>query len=1219
MTPLQPFFLFLLLLPPLASTLEPRRFLPYDSDNTHTFHEEGVFDYSTMLLREDLDLLVVGASGMLYALHLNDISKKNDSVKWDVTPQQVLKCEDPRFHVATYCRNQIKTLLKTQDDRMLVCGTNALAPRCDHMSYVDGKLTLEGKEESGEFKCPSDPSESSASLMIGDDVYSATESVFSRSPPNFVRTLENKDTFTDPKFVAMEMMPESENSDTGDDDKIYLFFSEKDVEYETYKPILSRVARVCKGDLGGVRSFHQRWTSFVKARLQCPDPGSKRPYIIQDSYRWCDPQQDWKSCLFFTVFTSSPGSAVCVYSVTDISREFSEGQFMTRVGIKWQPYNDSLPVPRPGSCIDYAARKAGINQSLLLPPETLELMKKNLIMEDIQPVGGKASLVTQRGEFTRIIVDQVQTTDGDSHHVMFIGTKKGTILKAVNYDGEMFIIQEVQVFKTPEPIKILKFSSVRRQIYAGSDSGVVQVSASSCGRSLSCVDCVLARDPYCGWDQAAGRCTALSAAPSLLLQSVKEGNACLCPKTDVFVFCLDAFHRAFHEEGVFNYSTMLLREDLDLLVVGASGMLYALHLDDISKKNDSVEWNVTPEQVTNCVWKGKNGAIDCRNQIKTLLKRQDNRMYVCGTNAFNPKCDYMAYEDGKLTLENKRESGVGRVPYDPFERSTAIMLENDLYSATSVNFRATQKVLVRRSQTLMRTDDRRSWFYDPDFVSLEMIPESENSDTGDDDKIYLFFTETAVEYDSYKDVLVSRVARVCKGDRGGARTLQDKWTSFIKARLECPVLDSKLPYVIQDSYRWCDPQQDWKSCLFFAVFTSQTPPTDMSAVCVYQVPDVSRVFAEGQFMTEEVVGGIDLKWFKHHKELPVPRPGACIDNAARKAGFVQSLDLPDSTLMFIQKHPLIGDPVRPVGQKALLFIKGVNFTRIIVDQVQSADGDSHYVMFIGTERGTIMKAVNYDGEMIIIEEVQVFKRSEPVKILKFSNVTRQIYAGSDSGVVQVSASSCGRSLSCVDCVLARDPYCGWDQAAGRCTALSAAPSLLLQSVKEGNASLCPKTEVPTEKKSLAAPGYLKLLCSSESKLATIRWEKDHSPLVSSPRRLELEDGLFILNVSKSDAGLYRCLSVGRSREDEYITVIAQYNVTMEEETREAQVEPFNYPVLAQQIGLVLAVCAFYGLLVWNFYKGHLRVPCKCKRQRHRVDQESHVCTNSKDQPENEEN
>lgn len=34
-----------------------------------------------------------------------------------------------------------------------------------------------------------------------------------------------------------------------------------------------------------------------------------------------------------------------------------------------------------------------------------------------------------------------------------------------------------------------------------------------------------------------------------------------------------------------------------------------------------------------------------------------------------------------------------------------------------------------------------------------------------------------------------------------------------------------------------------------------------------------------------------------------------------------------------------------------------------------------------------MKAVNYDGEMFIIEEVQLFQHRESIKIMKFSNVT----------------------------------------------------------------------------------------------------------------------------------------------------------------------------------------------------------------------------------------
>lgn len=33
--------------------------------------------------------------------------------------------------------------------------------------------------------------------------------------------------------------------------------------------------------------------------------------------------------------------------------------------------------------------------------------------------------------------------------------------------------------------------------------------------------------------------------------------------------------------------------------------------------------------------------LECKNYIRILHKMEDNRMYVCGTNAFDPECDYM--------------------------------------------------------------------------------------------------------------------------------------------------------------------------------------------------------------------------------------------------------------------------------------------------------------------------------------------------------------------------------------------------------------------------------------------------------------------------------------------------------------------------------------------------------------------------------------------------
>lgn len=51
---------------------------------------------------------------------------------------------------------------------------------------------------------------------------------------------------------------------------------------------------------------------------------------------------------------------------------------------------------------------------------------------------------------------------------------------------------------------------------------------------------------------------------------------------------------------------------------------------------------------------------------------------------------------------------------------------------------------------------------EPNFVYLDFVEESFESQDGDDDKIYLFFSENAMEYDFYSKVVVSRVARVCK-------------------------------------------------------------------------------------------------------------------------------------------------------------------------------------------------------------------------------------------------------------------------------------------------------------------------------------------------------------------------------------------------------------------------------------------------------------------------
>ena len=51
--------------------------------------------------------------------------------------------------------------------------------------------------------------------------------------------------------------------------------------------------------------------------------------------------------------------------------------------------------------------------------------------------------------------------------------------------------------------------------------------------------------------------------------------------------CLDEL-KSFREDGIFNYSTMLMRDDLGVLLLGAREAIYALDINDISVRKSAV-------------------------------------------------------------------------------------------------------------------------------------------------------------------------------------------------------------------------------------------------------------------------------------------------------------------------------------------------------------------------------------------------------------------------------------------------------------------------------------------------------------------------------------------------------------------------------------------------------------------------------------------------------
>ncbi|KAJ4939302.1 hypothetical protein JOQ06_028752 [Pogonophryne albipinna] len=377
---------------------------------------------------------------------------------------------------------------------------------------------------------------------------------------------------------------------------------------------------------------------------------------------------------------------------------------------------------------------------------------------------------------------------------------------------------------------------------------------------------------------------------------------------------------------------------------------------------------------------------------------------------------------------------------------------NTFYSAASSNFLGTELVFQRHGLNPLKTEMLLSWFNEPTMISLCLVEASKNSEDGIDDFVVLFFTENAV----------SRIARVCKSDMGGQRTLQGKWTSFLKVRLDCPFGNVGSTSLVQDAFLLQD-QKDWRDSIFYATFTINSESSgacSQSAVCAYKLSDISRVFS-GRFLTESDTGS----WDRYTGEEPFPHPGSCINDELRAEGVMTSLDFSDKTLLFVKNHPLMEGAVTPITGKPLLVRIGTLFSKIVVDQVTSLDGQLHQVMFIGTESGWLQKAVRFDGEEgRVIEELQVFQTPQPVNFLQLSSKTGQLYGGANGVAVQVNVRDCSRYTSCDDCLLARDPYCGWDMISGQCVSVVGAfLKSIIQSLTDGDLQKCPISDLETVK------------------------------------------------------------------------------------------------------------------------------------------------------------
>uniref|UniRef100_A0A3Q3MXD5 Sema domain-containing protein n=1 Tax=Mastacembelus armatus TaxID=205130 RepID=A0A3Q3MXD5_9TELE len=454
---------------------------------------------------------------------------------------------------------------------------------------------------------------------------------------------------------------------------------------------------------------------------------------------------------------------------------------------------------------------------------------------------------------------------------------------------------------------------------------------------------------------------------------------------------------AFSHPGVRDYSQLTLDLTRNELIVGARNHLFRLDLSNLSLIQ-ATEWAPDEETRKSCQSKGRSVMLE-------------------------------------------RVNGVARCPYDPRHNSTAVVTESgELYAATVIDFSGRDPVIYRSMGGMppLRTAQYNSkWLNEPHFISAYDIGLF----------TIFFLRENAVEHDCGKTVY-SRVARVCKNDIGGRFLLEDTWTTFMKARLNCS-RSGEIPFYYNElQSTFYLPEQD----LIYGIFTTNVNSIAASAVCAFNLSAITQAF-NGPFRSQE---NPRSTW------LPTPNPihnfqcGTIEDEGPNEG-------LTERSLQDAQRLYLMNDVVQPESVDPLVMQDDVRFSNLVVDIVQGMD-TLYHVMYISTEYGTILKALatpNKNLQGCYLEEMELFPLGvrEPILSLQILHSDRSLFVGLNDRVLKIPLERCSTYKTETLCLEARDPYCGWDFRQRRCTTLEDSSNM---SQWKQNISVCPLRNQTTD-------------------------------------------------------------------------------------------------------------------------------------------------------------
>ncbi|XP_069581790.1 semaphorin-4A-like [Brachyistius frenatus] len=605
----------------------------------------------------------------------------------------------------------------------------------------------------------------------------------------------------------------------------------------------------------------------------------------------------------------------------------------------------------------------------------------------------------------------------------------------------------------------------------------------------------------------------------LLLLLLNSSDSLPPPRTSFLLNSSDRPLVHFRLPTLVNTTTLLLSPDGSTLYVGARDVILSLDVSqsDVIKLKRQVRWSPSDDEVNSCRVKGKNPTVDCPNFVHVLQQINSSHLYACGSFAYNP---HDAFIDADSLSMVHRDGAKGRCPFSPFQRSVAVADDGELFTASTVDFRGVKPQISRHfsrdGRPDVSLDSSVSLLEEPSFVGAALDrPER---------KLYFFFSEVGKEFSFVDELRIARVAQVCKNDVGGQRTLQRKWTSFAKALLLCQA-PKQLPFsVLHDVFSLPPPEGgDASDALFYGLFTSQWFSGPQSAVCVFKLQDIKDVFA-GSYRTFDM---------KSYQWSPLLETHAYLG----QCGLAGSSD---SDLAEVKRTFLTSGSVRPVGGGPIVVSSEQRFNRVAVMKTQAANGKHYIILFLLTDSGFLHKVVLSDRGPRVIEEIQVYTEPQTVRSLVLSSSKGVLYVGTSKGVTAVPVSTCSTYTTCTQCVLARDPLCGWSRTRRLCSGVDGRHDDMVQQLEDGGVEDgCGRQMEPSED-TVSAPlnRAVTLRCVKPSNMAALTW--------TSPRFQQLPEDLFIQSADSSlrflatpdTFGTYRC----EAEEGGFREVVARYDV-----------------------------------------------------------------------------